>query len=89
MRIKCLAQGNNILLPGLEPSNSVSNIDILANRPIFSICETSLDYKLSMAKSINRELCMLDNNSNKNIIKKVSYFFYYSRTRNLHLQGIT
>ena len=24
MRIKCLAQGNNILLPGFEPSTSVS-----------------------------------------------------------------
>ena len=36
MRIKCLAQGNNILLPGLEPSTSVSKTDILANRPICS-----------------------------------------------------
>ena len=36
MRIKCLAQGNNILLPGFEPSTSVSKTDILANRPIFS-----------------------------------------------------
>ena len=34
MRIKCLAQGNNILLPGFEPSFSVSKTDILANRPI-------------------------------------------------------
>ena len=29
MRIKCLAQGNNILLPGFEPSISVSQADIL------------------------------------------------------------
>ena len=36
MRIKCLAQGNNILLPGFEPSTSVSKTDILANRPICS-----------------------------------------------------
>ena len=34
MRIKCLAQGNNILLLGFEPSTSVSKTDILANRPI-------------------------------------------------------
>ena len=34
MRIKCLAQGNNILLPGFEPSTSVSKTDILTNRPI-------------------------------------------------------
>ena len=32
MRIKCLAQGNNILLPGFEPSTSVSKTDILTNR---------------------------------------------------------
>ena len=37
MRIKCLAQGNNILLSGFEPSTSVSKTDILANRPICSI----------------------------------------------------
>ena len=37
MRIKCLAQGNNILLPGFEPSTSVSQTDILAIRPICSI----------------------------------------------------
>ena len=36
MWIKCLAQGNNILLPRFEPSTSVSKIDILANRPICS-----------------------------------------------------
>ena len=30
----CLAQGNNILLPGFEPSTSVSKTHILANRPI-------------------------------------------------------
>ena len=36
MRIKCLAQGNNILLLGFEPSTSVSKTDILANRPICS-----------------------------------------------------
>ena len=36
MRMKCLAQGNNILLPGFEPSTSVSKTDILANRPICS-----------------------------------------------------
>ena len=34
MRIKCLAQGNNILLPGFKPSTSVSETNILANRPI-------------------------------------------------------
>ena len=34
MRIKCLAQGNNILLPGIEPSTSASKTDILANRPL-------------------------------------------------------
>ena len=34
MRIKCPAQENNILLPGFEPSTSVSKTDILANRPI-------------------------------------------------------
>ena len=34
--MKCLAQGNNILLPGFEPSTSVSKTDILANRPICS-----------------------------------------------------
>ena len=42
MRIKCLAQGNNILLPGFEPSTSASQTDILANRPICSksaICD--------------------------------------------------
>ena len=37
MRIKCLAQRNNILLPGFEPSTSVSKTDILTNRPICSI----------------------------------------------------
>ena len=37
MRIKCLAQGHNILLPGFEPSTSVSKTDILANRPICSL----------------------------------------------------
>ena len=36
MRIKSLAQGNNILLPGFEPSSSVSKTDILANRPMCS-----------------------------------------------------
>ena len=36
MWIKCLAQGNNILLPGFELSTSVSKTDILANRPICS-----------------------------------------------------
>ena len=36
MRIKYLAQGNNILLPWFEPSTSVSKTDILANRPICS-----------------------------------------------------
>ena len=36
MRIKCLAQGHNILLPGFEPSASVSKTDILSNRPICS-----------------------------------------------------
>ena len=36
MRIKCLTQGNNILLPGFEPSTSVSKTDILTNRPICS-----------------------------------------------------
>ena len=34
MQIKCLAQGNNILLLGFELSTSVSKTDILANRPI-------------------------------------------------------
>ena len=34
MWIKCLAQGNNILLSGFEPSTSVSKTVILANRPI-------------------------------------------------------
>ena len=38
MQIKCLAQGNNKLLPGFEPSTSVSKTDILANRPICSVC---------------------------------------------------
>ena len=38
MRIKYLAQGKNILLPGFEPSTSVSKTDIQANRPICSIC---------------------------------------------------
>ena len=42
MRIKCLAQGNNILLPGFEPSTSVSKTDILTNRPI---CSNMLTYK--------------------------------------------
>ena len=37
MQIKYLAQGNNILLPGFEPSTSVSKTDILANRPIYNI----------------------------------------------------
>ena len=36
MRIKCLAQGKNILLSGFEPSTSVFKIDILTNRPICS-----------------------------------------------------
>ena len=34
MQIKCLAQGNNILLPGFELSTSVSKTDILTNRPM-------------------------------------------------------
>ena len=42
MRIKCLAQGNNILLPGFEPSTPVSNTDILTNRPICSYTEIYL-----------------------------------------------
>ena len=40
MRIKCLAQGNNILLPGFEQSTSVSKTDILTSRPI---CSRDLD----------------------------------------------
>ena len=43
MRIKSLAQGNNLLLPGFEPSTSVSKIDILVNRPtLLLICMTIL-----------------------------------------------
>ena len=37
MRIKSLAQGENILMLGFEPSTSVSKIDILTTRPICSI----------------------------------------------------
>ena len=37
MRMKCLAQGNDILLPGFESSTSVSKTDILTNRPICSL----------------------------------------------------
>ena len=36
MRKKSLAQGENILMAGFEPSTSVSKTDILANRPICS-----------------------------------------------------
>ena len=36
VQICCLAQGNNILLPGFKSFTSVSKIDILANRPICS-----------------------------------------------------
>ena len=46
MRKKCLAQGNNILLPGFEPSTSVTKTDILANRPICSKKEMFLLRKL-------------------------------------------
>ena len=42
MRIKCLAQGNNILLPGFEPSASVSKTDILTNRPICLVAKLIL-----------------------------------------------
>ena len=47
MQIKCLAQGNNMLLPGFEPSTSVSKTDILANRPICSNAQAFGDYLLS------------------------------------------
>ena len=36
MQIKSLAQGENILMLGFEPSTSVSQIDILTTRPICS-----------------------------------------------------
>ena len=36
MRIKSLAQGENILMLGFEPSTSVSKIDILTSRQICS-----------------------------------------------------
>ena len=36
MRIKYLAQGEDILMLGFEPSTSVSKIDILTTRPICS-----------------------------------------------------
>ena len=36
MRIKCLAQGHNIQMPGFEPSTFVSRTDILTTYPICS-----------------------------------------------------
>ena len=50
MRIKCLAQGNNILLPGFEPSTSVSKTDILANRPI---CSEKVDPDINLKNTFN------------------------------------
>ena len=48
MRMKCLAQGNNILLPGFEPSTSVSKTDILANRPIWFRVDSELSVELEV-----------------------------------------
>ena len=59
MRIKCLAQGNNIMLPGFEPSTSVSKTDILANPPICSMHVDTLrimDRSLPAAWTTNRSL---------------------------------
>ena len=56
MRIKYLAQGNNILLPGFEPSTSVSKTDILANRPICSILSAYLNAVVYNACFLNAAL---------------------------------
>ena len=39
MRIKSLAQGENILMLGIEPSAFVSKVDILSTTPIVHNCE--------------------------------------------------
>ena len=58
MRIKCLAQGNNILLPGFEPSTSVSKTDILTNRPMCSdgahLTSFGIEFQTEEAKESER-----------------------------------
>ena len=44
-----------MLLPGFEPSTSVSKTDILANRPIYSIAEAVIARELPRMMAI--EIC--------------------------------
>ena len=56
-RIKCLAQGNNILLPGFERSTSVSKINILANRPIY-MCYMCIKNNKTLSTFKQRLYCL-------------------------------
>ena len=44
MRIKSLAQGENILMLGIEPSTFVSKIDILTTTPMVHLIRPHLEY---------------------------------------------
>ena len=58
MRIKSLAQGENILMLGIEPSTFVSKIDILTATPI--VHEAVNDLFLSLNKGNISVLALLD-----------------------------
>ena len=53
MRIKSLAQGENILMLGIEPSTFVSKVDILTTTPIAHIRDTFSQENLLTVLSTN------------------------------------
>ena len=93
MRIKCLAQGNNILLPGFQPSTSVSKTDILANRPICSDNKTELTLVTSertkhlhnLPTSITIRNAQI---SIKQSVKKMDFALDCHLTMNAHVSNI-
>ena len=80
MRIKCLAQGNNILLPGFEPSTSVSNINILANRPI---CQ-DVDDVMPSCRSLPAANEIIPNQFKEAINDSYISFMYINVARSKH-----